>query len=106
MDAQPLGRWIALDTVVPDPADPQALNRYSYVLGNPLKYRDPSGHTQCAALAPYGPLVFGCQVVEQVMLHGPEIVQLIQQLTISVPVLPAAADPANNPITAIQSLGG
>jgi hypothetical protein len=29
---------------VPGYANPQALNRYSYVLGNPLKYIDPSGH--------------------------------------------------------------
>ena len=42
--AQPLGRWIAPDTLVPDPMDPQALNRYSYVLNNPLRYNDPSGH--------------------------------------------------------------
>jgi hypothetical protein len=41
--AQPLGRWIALDTVVPDPADPQSLNRYSYVLNNALRYSDPTG---------------------------------------------------------------
>jgi hypothetical protein len=27
------------------PANPQALNRYSYVQNNPLKYTDPSGHT-------------------------------------------------------------
>jgi hypothetical protein len=26
------------------PSNPQALNRYSYVLNNPLKYTDPSGH--------------------------------------------------------------
>jgi hypothetical protein len=26
------------------PSNPQALNRYSYVMGNPLKYTDPSGH--------------------------------------------------------------
>jgi hypothetical protein len=26
------------------PANPQALNRYSYVQNNPLKYTDPSGH--------------------------------------------------------------
>ena len=30
-----LGRWISADTLVPDPANPQSLNRYSYVLGNP-----------------------------------------------------------------------
>jgi hypothetical protein len=29
---------------VPDLFDPQSLNRYSYVLNNPLKYVDPSGH--------------------------------------------------------------
>jgi hypothetical protein len=29
---------------VPDPANPQDLNRYSYVRNNPLKYTDPSGH--------------------------------------------------------------
>jgi hypothetical protein len=29
---------------VPGYANPQALNRYSYVLGNPLKYIDPTGH--------------------------------------------------------------
>jgi hypothetical protein len=28
-------------------ANPQAFNRYSYVLGNPLKYIDPSGHSAC-----------------------------------------------------------
>jgi hypothetical protein len=27
------------------PSNPQALNRYSYVLNNPLKYTDPTGHT-------------------------------------------------------------
>ena len=42
--AQPLGRWIAPDTVVPDPADPQSLNRYSYVLNRPTVLVDPAGH--------------------------------------------------------------
>ncbi len=39
-----LGRFISADTIVPDPTNPQALNRYSYVLNNPIKYTDPSGH--------------------------------------------------------------
>jgi RHS repeat-associated protein len=38
-----LNRWIQPDTIVPDPANPQDLNRYSYSLSNPLKYTDPSG---------------------------------------------------------------
>jgi len=29
---------------VPEPGNPQALNRYAYVYNNPLKYTDPSGH--------------------------------------------------------------
>ncbi len=33
----------AWDTIVPEPGDPQALNRYSYVLNNPLRYTDPTG---------------------------------------------------------------
>jgi RHS repeat-associated protein len=40
-----IGRFISADTTVPDPANPQALNRYSYCYNNPLKYVDPSGHT-------------------------------------------------------------
>jgi RHS repeat-associated protein len=39
-----LGRFLSADTIVPSPGNPQTLNRYSYVLGNPLKYVDPTGH--------------------------------------------------------------
>jgi hypothetical protein len=41
-----LGRWLSADTIVPDATNPQSLNRFSYVLGNPLKYTDPSGHQE------------------------------------------------------------
>jgi RHS repeat-associated protein len=39
-----LGRFVQPDTIVPDPTNPQALNRYAYGLNNPLKYSDPTGH--------------------------------------------------------------
>ena len=39
-----LGRFLSADTIVPGVANPQALNRYSYVLGNPIRYNDPTGH--------------------------------------------------------------
>ncbi len=39
-----LGRFIQADTLVPEPGNPQALNRFAYVYGNPVNYADPSGH--------------------------------------------------------------
>jgi RHS repeat-associated protein len=39
-----LNRWISADSIVPQASNPQNLNRYSYVLDNPLRHIDPSGH--------------------------------------------------------------
>jgi RHS repeat-associated protein len=39
-----IGRFISADPIVPEPYNPQSLNRYSYCLNNPLIYTDPSGH--------------------------------------------------------------
>ena len=39
-----LGLFIQPDSIVPDPGDPQLLNRYSYVRNSPLNYVDPTGH--------------------------------------------------------------
>lgn len=39
-----LNRWIQPDSIVPEAGNPQALNRYSFVANNPIKYIDPSGH--------------------------------------------------------------
>src|SRR4030065_178356 len=44
-----VGRFLQADTIVPSPGNPQSLNRYSYVLNNPLRYKDPSGHKTCEA---------------------------------------------------------
>ena len=38
-----LGRFISADSLVPNPHNPQDLNRYSYVRNNPLRYTDPTG---------------------------------------------------------------
>ena len=39
-----LGRFVSADTIVPEPGNPQDLNRYSYVRNNSLILIDPSGH--------------------------------------------------------------
>jgi len=44
MDNADIGRFISADTIIPEPGNPQALNRYSYVLNNPIRYNDPTGH--------------------------------------------------------------
>ncbi len=38
-----LGRWISADVLVPNPTNPQSLNRYAYVSNSPVVYLDPDG---------------------------------------------------------------
>ncbi len=44
-----IGRWLSPDTIVPDPQNPQSLNRFSYVSNNPINRIDPSGHCDAHA---------------------------------------------------------
>jgi RHS repeat-associated protein len=53
-----LARFVSADTIVPEPGNPQGLNRYAYAYNNPLKYIDPSGHSS------YPP---GCENSQQCM---------------------------------------
>lgn len=39
-----VGRFMSADNILPDPYDPQQLNRYAYVRNNPVKLVDPDGH--------------------------------------------------------------
>ncbi|MFZ2487001.1 MAG: hypothetical protein WAZ19_02670 [Anaerolineae bacterium] len=77
---------------MPELGDPQSLNRYSYVLNNPLKYTDPTGHSACMPLAPVAPAFAVCQLGERILQYGPQIINLIQQLTISAPQATALVD--------------
>ncbi|MGH2544065.1 MAG: RHS repeat-associated core domain-containing protein, partial [Ardenticatenaceae bacterium] len=45
-----LGRFYQPDSIVPEPGDPQSLNRFAYTLNNPLTYIDSDG--QCPIPAP------------------------------------------------------
>jgi len=57
---QVLGRFISPDTIVPDYMNPQSLNRYSYVLNNPLYYKDPTGHYYDMGDVSFPDYDFGC----------------------------------------------
>jgi RHS repeat-associated protein len=39
-----IGRMMSADPMVPDPANGQTWNRYSYVINNPLSFTDPNGY--------------------------------------------------------------
>lgn len=40
-----LGRFLSADTIVPDPTNELAFNRYAYLENNPLNDTDQTGHT-------------------------------------------------------------
>jgi RHS repeat-associated protein len=42
-----LNHFTQPDTIIPDPGNPQSYDRYSYVLNNPVRFSDPTGH-RCA----------------------------------------------------------
>jgi RHS repeat-associated protein len=42
-----LGRFIQPDSIIPNPLNPQAWNRFSYVTNRPVNFNDPSGHVAC-----------------------------------------------------------
>ncbi len=42
-----LNHFTQPDSIIPQPGNPQSLNRYSYVLNSPLKFTDPTGHVFC-----------------------------------------------------------
>src|SRR5689334_12144096 len=59
-----INRFLSADTLVSNPANPQSLNRYSYVLNNPLKYTDPTGHKECAETDSHGSCMTGTQAMK------------------------------------------
>jgi RHS repeat-associated protein len=42
-----VNRFASADSIVPNPVNPQSLNRYSYGLNSPLRFTDPAGHREC-----------------------------------------------------------
>ncbi len=67
-----IGRFISADTIVPGAGNPQALNRYSYVFNNPLKYTDPTGH--CPVCGPSGAAGAAYQFINDMTFGVPNLV--------------------------------
>jgi RHS repeat-associated protein len=63
-----LGRFASADTVVPEPGNPQSLNRYAYVYNNPQRYMDPSGHIP---IVYYDSVANSIIVVANIQIYGP-----------------------------------
>lgn len=42
-----IGRFLQPDLIVSNPSNSQTWNRYSYVSNNPIRFADPSGHSEC-----------------------------------------------------------
>jgi RHS repeat-associated protein len=69
-----IGRFISPDSIVPNPANPQCFNRYSYCLNNPLVYTDPSGRqttaTEWSFSISFGTLSFEAGFTRAYNLYG------------------------------------
>ena len=69
-----IGRFISADTIVPDPTNPQQFNRFSYVLNNPPRFIDPSGHLAEDEIEKY----FGFTTKQQMIdAYGQAIADLV-----------------------------
>jgi RHS repeat-associated protein len=44
-----LGRFLSVDPIISNPANPQSINPYSYIGNNPLSGTDPTGYDACPA---------------------------------------------------------
>jgi RHS repeat-associated protein len=97
-----IGRFVSADSVLPDQKNPQARNRYTYVLNNPMRYTDPSGH--CI------PGIGDCQFTGQInWADGAAFASGVAEgavnavvSTVTAPLALAAA--ASDPASAVQSL--
>jgi RHS repeat-associated protein len=65
-----LSRFASADSIVPGAGNPQAFNRYSYALSNPLRYTDPSGHCAMAPPIDTGLCLTGLVLVGGAILLG------------------------------------
>jgi RHS repeat-associated protein len=97
-----IGRFISPDSIVPNPANPQSLNRYSYCLNNPLRYNDPSGHQGAPPAPPVlssNPVIMMFQIVQWTYEMAMWSVSTAATLAAPTPV----AGPTPTPTTSAQA---
>jgi RHS repeat-associated protein len=78
-----LGRFISPDSIIPDLYDPQSLNRYSYVLNNPVNNVDPTGHQSEPRYAPVTTYEYDGDVVTGRAPTGNEYARIFSRNIIS-----------------------
>jgi len=79
-----VGRFLSPDSIVPEPGNPQGLNRFSYVNNNPTRYTDASGHIGPLAVAVV-PVVFYLTVS-----YGPQVYVALTEIAYSAGPIMAA----------------
>lgn len=103
-------RFVSPDTIVPNPYNPQDLNRYTYVTNNPLTFSDPTGHCWWQpgsgnAPCPGGQFVssFGQMAAEvrQITTDAAEAARIDRAVTFGVYVLDTAKRRADNPMQTV-----
>jgi len=62
-----IGRMISADPLIGDLTNPQTLNRYSYVMNNPLSFTDPSGFCNAGLESNEG----GCAPIDEITVTAP-----------------------------------
>jgi RHS repeat-associated protein len=100
-----LGRFLSPDPLIPDISNPQALNRYSYVYNNPLKYTDPTGRTPDYT---FDPILWAMDVnafrEDPSFLNGLAVV--LDGGALLFPVIPAVAGVTiRGLVTAVEAMG-
>ena len=87
-----LGRFLSPDPTVPDPGNPQHLNRYSYVYNSPYMYTDPTGYWG-ELVWDIGVLAFDlAQLIKDPSLENAAFLTIDAVLTV-VPIVPAGVGP-------------
>jgi RHS repeat-associated protein len=66
-----IGRWHSPDPLGGDVTNPQSLNRYAYVLNNPMTLTDPTGLNPCPTIGPGGSYACTPEQAAQSNVSGP-----------------------------------